>query len=185
MMIKKNTVRAIAACAVGALVLTACKDKNKIYADNDVLIKNIDKSVKPGDDFFKYANGAWLKRTLSRVHIPLGYWPAGEEDLRNKLKKINEDALKANADKGSNTQKIGDFYFSGLDTVNIEKQGPYPLKEELARVDKIDRCKKPGSRICAPGNHWRTNTDWRLRRAGRPQQRKDYHAAIPIGYWPA
>jgi putative endopeptidase len=45
--------------------------------------------------------------------------------------------LKANAAKGSNTQKIGDFYFSGLDTVNIEKQGLTPLKDELARVDKI------------------------------------------------
>jgi putative endopeptidase len=96
MMIKKNTVHAIAACAVGALLLTACKDKNKIYAENDVLIKNIDKSVKPGDDFFMYANGAWLKKNP----IPGAYssWGIGnlvQEDLRNKLKKINEDALKA------------------------------------------------------------------------------------------
>jgi putative endopeptidase len=138
MMIKKNTVHAIAACAVGALLFSACKDKNKVYAQNDVLIKNIDKSVKPGDDFFMYANGAWLKKNP----IPGAYssWGIGnvvEEDLRDKLKKINEDALKATAAKGSNTQKIGDFYFSGLDTVNIEKQGLTPLKDELARVDKI------------------------------------------------
>jgi putative endopeptidase len=46
-----------------------------------------------------------------------------QEELRNRMKKINEDALKANAPKGSNTQKIGDFYFSGMDTVDIEKQG--------------------------------------------------------------
>ncbi|WP_419788463.1 M13 family metallopeptidase [Mucilaginibacter sp. SP1R1] len=59
------------------------------------------------------------------------------EELRNRMKKINEDALKANAAKGSNTQKIGDFYYSGMDTVNIEKQGLAPLKEELTKIDHI------------------------------------------------
>ena len=137
-MIKKNTLTVIAACAVSALLLNACKDQNKIYAENDVLIKNMDKSVKPGDDFFLYTNGTWLKKNP----IPAAYsaWGIGnivQEDLRDKLKKINEDALKASAEKGTNTQKIGDFYFSGMDTVNIEKQGLSPLKPELDRIDKI------------------------------------------------
>jgi putative endopeptidase len=77
------------------------------------------------------------KKTLSRQHTPA--WGIGnvvQEELRDRMKKINEDALKANAPKGSNTQKIGDFYFSGMDTVNIEKQGIAPLNDEL---DKIDR----------------------------------------------
>ena len=139
---KKNTIYAIVICAVSALLLNACKNKDKVYAENDVLIKNIDKSVKPGDDFFMYANGAWLKKNP----IPGAYssWGIGnvmQEDLRNKLRKINEDALKANAAKGSNTQKIGDFYFSGLDTNNIEKLGLTPLKNELSLVDKISDVK--------------------------------------------
>jgi putative endopeptidase len=137
-MIKKNTVRAITACAIGALVLSSCKDQNKIYADNDVLIKNIDKSVKPGDDFFKYANGTWLKN--NPIPAAYSYWGIGPlvvEDLRNKLKKINEDALNGHADNGSNNQKIGDFYYSGLDTAGIEKQGLTPLKGELDKIDRI------------------------------------------------
>ncbi|TSD64975.1 M13 family metallopeptidase [Inquilinus sp. KBS0705] len=137
-MIKNNTFNAIAACAIGAIMLSGCKDRDKIYADNDVLIKNMDKSVKPGDDFFKYANGTWLKNNP----IPAAYsaWGIGnivQEDLRDKLKQINENALQGAADKGSNNQKIGDFYYSGMDTVNIEKQGLLPLKPELDRIDKI------------------------------------------------
>lgn len=98
----------------------------------------MDTTVKPGDDFFKYANGTWLRKNP----IPAAYasWGIGnvvQEELRDKMKKINEDALKANTPKGSNTQKIGDFYFSGMDTVNIEKQGLAPLKDELDKIDRI------------------------------------------------
>ncbi|SDE78419.1 putative endopeptidase [Mucilaginibacter pineti] len=139
-MIKKHSVNAILAASCVSLLLAACggEDKSKIYAENDPVIKNMDTTVKPGDDFFKYANGAWLKKNP----IPGAYssWGIGnvvEEELRNRMKKINEDAVKANAPKGSNTQKIGDFYFSGMDTVSIEKLGISPLKDELDKIDKI------------------------------------------------
>jgi len=137
-MIKKNLPLAIVAGAFGLLLLAACKDKTKVYADNDPVFKNMDTSVKPGDDFFKYANGTWLRKNP----IPPAYaaWGIGnvvEEELRDRMKKINEDALKANAPKGSNTQKIGDFYYSGMDTVEIEKQGLSPLKDELAKINTV------------------------------------------------
>jgi putative endopeptidase len=142
-MIKKNSLRAIAAGALSLLLLAACKDKTKVYADNDPVFKNMDTTVKPGDDFFKYANGTWLRKNP----IPPAYaaWGIGnvvEEELRDRMKKINEDALKANAPKGSNTQKIGDFYYSGMDTVEIEKQGLSPLKDELAKIDQVKDIKE-------------------------------------------
>ncbi|MES2267991.1 MAG: M13 family metallopeptidase [Bacteroidota bacterium] len=138
MTIKKNTIIAISAFSVGAIILTACQDKNKFYAEHDVLINNIDKSVKPGDDFFKYANGAWLKKNpIPAAYSSWSIFNLVQEDLRNKMLKINEDAVKANAAKGTNTQKIGDFYYSGMDTLNIEKLGLAPLKHELARIDAI------------------------------------------------
>ncbi|QQL49721.1 M13 family metallopeptidase [Mucilaginibacter ginkgonis] len=125
---------------VAASLLAACKNGNNDanYAAHDVLIKNIDSTVSPGADFNKYANGGWIKKNP----IPAAYarWGIGNlvnDELRDRLKKINEDALKANAAKGSNTQKIGDFYYSGMDTVEIEKQGISPLSPELAQIDKI------------------------------------------------
>ncbi|MBK0380237.1 M13 family metallopeptidase [Mucilaginibacter segetis] len=137
---KNKTTIAIAICSIGALFLAACKDKDrtKIYAENDQVIGHMDTTVKPGDDFFKYANGKWIKE--NPIPDAYSYWGLGnivQEDLRSKLKKINEDAMKANAEKGSNTQKIGDFYYTGMDTVSIEKQGLSPLKDELAKIDHI------------------------------------------------
>ena len=85
-----------------------------------------------------YANGGWLKRNP----IPAAYssWGIGNvvgDDLRDRLKKISEDAEKANAQKGSVTQKIGDFYYSGLDSVTIEKSGINAIKPQLDRINKI------------------------------------------------
>ena len=137
-MTKKTPRRVIMTGALGLLLIAACQNKTKIYADNDPLLKTMDTAVKPGDDFFKYANGTWLRKNP----IPPAYaaWGIGnvvEEELRDRMKKINEDALNANAAKGSNTQKIGDFYYSGMDTVEIEKQGLSPLKDELAKIEAI------------------------------------------------
>jgi len=105
---------------------------------NDPVFQNLDKSVAPGADFFHYANGTWLKNNP----IPPAYssWGIGNvvsEDIRTRLKKINEDAMKANAAKGTSTQKIGDFYYSGLDSANIEKLGITAVKEPLDKIDQI------------------------------------------------
>ena len=119
--------------------ITLCAYQTKIITDpkNDPVYNNLDQSVNPGDDFFKYANGGWIKRNP----IPAAYssWGIGNqvsEEIRDRLKKINEDALKANAPKGSTTQKIGDFYYSGLDSAGIEKAGISPLQEQLTLIDQ-------------------------------------------------
>src|ERR1700748_3344344 len=122
----------LAAVAVATLAISAYT----INPTNDPVYKNLDKSVKPGDDFFLYANGGWIKRNP----IPPAYssWGIGNvvgEEIRTRLKKKNEDALKTNAPKEKLTQKIGDFYYSGLDSAEIEKNGINPLKEQLTLID--------------------------------------------------
>src|SRR5579863_1340343 len=137
-MSKNTRICTLLALIGGLVLLNACGNKEKNYAANDPIYKNLDTMVKPGDDFFMYANGGWLKKNP----IPAAYasWGIGNiviEDVRNRLKKISEDALKADAAKGTNTQKIGDFYYSGMDTVDIEKQGISPLKPELEKIDQV------------------------------------------------
>jgi putative endopeptidase len=128
---------AIFLTAIAAFALCAYQTKKIIDNPNDPLIKDIDPSVKPGDDFFKYANGAWFKQNP----IPPAYsqWGIGNqvnEEIRDRLKKINEDALKENAAKGTASQKIGDFYYAGLDSASIEKAGIAPLQQQLTLIDR-------------------------------------------------
>src|ERR1700761_6627941 len=120
-----------------AVILCAYQTKALVDNPNDPIYKHIDKTVAPGENFFLYANGTWLKENP----IPAAYssWGIGNivsEEIRDRLKKINEDALKANAPKGSTTQKLGDFYYTGLDSTGIEKTGIAPLQEQLALIDQ-------------------------------------------------
>src|SRR5436309_8273258 len=102
--------------------------------------KNIDPSVKPGDDFFQYANGAWIKRT----EIPPEYsrWGAF-----NELIERNNDALHTIAEKASQipvdpklapeTQKVGDYFASGMNEKAIEAARTQPLAEEFQKIDAM------------------------------------------------
>jgi len=135
---KLSIIEAGALIALAVLSLNSCKRGTDTRVAIDPVYTDMDTTVKPGDDFFTYANGGWLKKNP----IPPAYseWGIGnlvDEEIRNRLKTINDDALKANAPKGSDTQKIGDFYYSGMDTVDIEKQGLSPLKPELDKIAAI------------------------------------------------
>jgi putative endopeptidase len=103
-------------------------------------IKNIDPSMSPAVDFYQYANGSWLKNNP----IPDEYsrWGSFEllAEINNKvLKEILETAANnKSALKGSNQQKIGDYYYSGMDTIKIEKEGYKPIQTQLNAIDKIN-----------------------------------------------
>src|SRR3989339_498146 len=91
---------------------------------NDFLIKGIDASVNPGDDFFKYATGSWMKN--NPIPETEKAWTIGhlvEDEIYNQLKTILAEASQTTSAKGSNAQKVGDFYFAGMDSAVIEKQG--------------------------------------------------------------
>jgi putative endopeptidase len=128
------TKRAAALALLAAVGL--CAYQLPINPANDPVYKNLDTSVKPGDDFFAYANGGWIKRNpIPAAYSSWGIGNAVSEEIRDRLKKLNEDAMKANALAGSTTQKIGDFYYSGLDTIALEKVGISPIQEQLTMID--------------------------------------------------
>jgi predicted metalloendopeptidase len=101
---------------------------------------NRDLSIKPQDDFFMYANGGWLKRT----EIPPEYSRWGSF---NELIEHNNDALHDIAQKAEKTavdpklapetQKVGDYYASGMDEKTIESLKTQPLADEFKRIDAM------------------------------------------------
>ena len=100
---------------------------------------NMDRSVKPGDDFFRYANGGWLER--NPVPADESRWGAFSQVLEHNaqvLRQVLEAAVaKRDAARGSAEQLAGDFYASAMDSAGIEAAGLKPLADELKRIDGI------------------------------------------------
>jgi putative endopeptidase len=101
----------------------------------DPLTRNMDPTVKPGDDFFKYACGGWIKRNP----IPAAErgWGIGNliyEETYRQRRGIAEAAAKAHAPHGSVDQRVGDYWTAGMDSAGIEKAGGAPMKPYLAEI---------------------------------------------------
>jgi predicted metalloendopeptidase len=99
---------------------------------------DMDRSIKPGDDFYRYANGGWLKT----VAIPTGR-PSYDtrailtEKTAERVRDLIQGAAAAKPAKGSVTQKVGDFYASFMDEDSIESKGLTPLADEMAKISAI------------------------------------------------
>lgn len=134
----KNIVTKIAVVSL-PLMMFACGG-NENQGQKALDKANMDLNVKPGNDFFEYAGGTWLKNTP----IPDDKTSYGEFDMVYEksiadVKSILEEAA-ANADKdsaGSLEQKMGYFYSSGLDTNAIDKKGYEPIMPMFGQIDSI------------------------------------------------
>ena len=118
-------------------VFQACKQNTK-PEKVDILSANIDTTINPGEDFFMYANGLWIKN--NPIPNSEASWNIGhmvQNDIYAKLKSINEEAASNKAQAGSNQQKIGDFYAIGMDSTTADQQGLMPLQDELNAINKI------------------------------------------------
>src|SRR5262245_13027250 len=98
----------------------------------------MDRSVRPGDDFYGYANGKWLATTEIPADRPQ-WGAAGELDerLRAETKEILEAAARSNAPAGSVERKVGDFYASAMDEAGVESKGLTPLRPALSRIAAV------------------------------------------------
>ena len=96
-------------------------------------------SVKPGDDFYEYVNGAWIKSHT----VPVDKSRYGEFEIVNDrtydcVKRIVESTANCTSvPEGSLEQNIGKFYFMGMDTATLEKQRLDPIKDKLKMIDNI------------------------------------------------
>ncbi|HUH33996.1 MAG TPA: M13 family metallopeptidase [Daejeonella sp.] len=100
---------------------------------------DMDLSVKPGDDFYQYASGTWIKNN-----------PVPAKETRwgsfNKLRDFNINAVKTlvttaaankKAPAGSVEKRVGDFYAAGMDSIAIEKASATPIKADLAKINSL------------------------------------------------
>jgi putative endopeptidase len=122
------------------LALLACIGLSQAAtAAPDVVATNIDTTVNPGNDFFAFANGAWLK--ANPIPASESSWGIGkvvDDDLYAQLRAISEQAAANTATApGSDERKVGDFWATAMDPALANRLGVAPLQADLTRIDAI------------------------------------------------
>ena len=126
---------ALACAAFGTTGRAAIPDPQTVGVGG-IDLKSMDRSISPGNDFFRYVNGTWLRDTP--IPSDRGRWVEFTrlDDLNTQR---NRAILEAAASSPRNPEeiKLGNFYASLMDEKGIETRGLAPLKPELARVAAI------------------------------------------------
>ncbi len=106
--------------------------------DQNVYTQDMDRAIKPGDDFYRYANGGWLKTAaLPAAQSSFDTRAILTEKTSRRIRDLIEEAASAHAAKGSTAQKVGDYYASFMDENAIEAKGLTPLAGEMAAISAI------------------------------------------------
>ncbi|HEY9766105.1 MAG TPA: M13 family metallopeptidase N-terminal domain-containing protein, partial [Chroococcales cyanobacterium] len=92
-----------------------------------------DPSIRPQDDLFRFANGAWIKKTtIPNDKASYGTFTILDEQADRDVRGLLEEAAK-HPEKGRDSQLIGNFYASLMDLNALDRLGTRPLKKEMAR----------------------------------------------------
>lgn len=128
-----NSITCIAICSMTAMV--SCTQKQEPV---DPILSHIDDSVRPQDDFFEYANGTWFKQhPIPASEQSTGIFTAVDDTVQAQVYQICLEASSTENEKGSNKQKIGDLYASGMDSVALNNNGINELKPEFEKIDAM------------------------------------------------
>jgi endothelin-converting enzyme/putative endopeptidase len=165
---------AMVAFAAFSLVLVHAQEAAQ-PAIHGIAVANMDRSVKPGDDFYEYANGDWIKRT----EIPpdrgrIGVFTVLSELSDKRTADLIEEMAKGAAQTGSGARKIADLYNSYMDEATIESRGLTPLDPHLKAIAAI-RNKQELAR--ALGESLRADVD--------ALNNTNFHTANLFGLWVA
>jgi len=132
--------------AAALLVIAACGQETQGPAVEEApkaLVSGIDAagmdtSVRPGDDFFAYMNGTWIKNTeMPADKARYGVFDQLRDESQDAVKAIIEQSATGDFAKGTDEQKVGDLYNSFLDWETRNAKGLEPLQAELDRINGI------------------------------------------------
>lgn len=122
---------ALAAC------ILSCNPKTETML-HDELAAHVDSNINPGSDFFQFANGKWFNENpIPTSESYNGLWKTIQDTINESVRQICVNSATAHAEKGSNKQKIGDFYFTGMDSVTINNEKLNAISDELQRIQSI------------------------------------------------
>lgn len=138
---KKTFLLGLLLCATGAFA------QGNLSSGID--LKNFDTSVKPGDDFYHYAAGGWLKsHPLDAEHVQNGAFTDLYEQSQKRIQDIILDFASKPQKQGTLGQKIGSLYNLLMDTGRLNREGWSPIKPTLDKIAAIKN-RKEYQLVCA------------------------------------
>jgi putative endopeptidase len=174
MKVMLGVLKLTAASAV-LFVAAACPQSLFGQETHGISVDNIDRSVKPGDDFYHYANGSWIKRTeIPPDRVGMDVWTKLADVGNKRMADLIAEIAKSNPAAGSPTRKIADLYNSYMDEATIEAKGLTPLRPHL---DAIAAIKDKGELAHALGESLRADVD--------ALNNTNYHTPNLFGLWVA
>lgn len=135
-----------ATIATLTLFLQGCEDNSNVDQEqmtvsdqiSGITFDSMDTAIHPGDDFFEYVNGTWLKNTeIPSDKSRYGSFNILRDNAEEDVRTIIEEASASGAEKGSAEQKVGDLFKSYMDMETRNALGLKPLEERMATIDAI------------------------------------------------
>ena len=138
-------------------------------------LANMDRSVKPGDNFYEFANGGWIKRTeIPPDKATISVFSILADTSDKQAADLIEEVAKSSAPAGSGKRKIADLYNSFMDEAAVESKGLSPIKPHL---DAIASIKDKQELAAALGQTLRADVD--------PLNNTNFHTSNLFGLWVA
>src|SRR3954462_14830272 len=177
MTLKSKSLASLAACSLLLVFTAVAQDaaQQSSTEEHGIAVSHIDKSVTPGDDFYQYANGVWLKTTeIPPDRSSVGVFTLLDNVANKRTADLIEEVAKSNPKPGTGSRKIADLFNAFMDEAGIEAKGLAPLKPHLAAIAAI-KDKKQLAR--ALGESIRADVD--------ALNNTNYHTANIFGLWVA
>jgi putative endopeptidase len=138
-----------------------------------ISVHNMDPSVNPGNDFYRYCNGAWMARTrIPADKSAVGVFTTLQDESRDNVATLVKEAAQSHAPAGSNERKVADLYASYMNTKVIDSRGLKPLLPELSKVKALRTKQELAAML---GSLLRADVD--------PLNDTNFHTAHLFGLW--
>ncbi len=120
-------------------IVAGCNSKTEPELISGVHLDSLDRSTRPQDDFYQFANGGWLDSTeIPEIYSGYTVYHEVNERVEKALREIIETAADSPGKKGSESQQVGDIYGSWMDVDTINAAGIAPVQRELELVAAVD-----------------------------------------------
>src|SRR5580704_8055727 len=136
--------RGLVVCVCCCLVATAALSRaGENTASSGIDRTTFDQSVKPGDNFFLYVNGNWIKHNpIPPEYSRWGAFPKLRDDNLAFLREILEGLGKSTQPLDADSRKLRDFYKTAMDEAKLEEAGAKPLTGGLEQIAKVSNPKE-------------------------------------------